>query len=467
MLVERFIGWMDTAKVDDKAAATNALARAYLLSDMSTDEREATEATMTVLLDDPDISIRHALASAFAMETNAPRHIVLALAADILPISTQILSKSPVLLECELKNYVAKGKAEQQFAIACRPYISCSTAELIAELASNEACLAMLLNEGAELSNEAFKSIAVRFGDESDIRNCLLARADVPVGVRILLIEKYALTLMEGEGDANTPTTLSQNEKLQEVCDKATISYAAQVSDAEINEIVEALISTDRLNTSFLLRAICMGNIALFASALSALSGIELERVERVLADDRRSAFNAIYQRSDLPKEAFMVFDNALNNWRIALLNPKSEDAATLAYLVTKQTLATFQATHAISGPVVDQLLLLLRRICTNAARDSARNQVKTINERITAQALQLEHAAREEEQVELSNEEIQDFALNFADELAEGALEQEAELQEHQISLDASNLNENSKMHVTTNASKPLPLLADIEVAA
>lgn len=440
MFVERFIGWIDTAGDEEKAAATNALGRAFLISPMSEDERDAAEAAMTVLLDDPDVNIRIALANAFGHSDQAPRHIVLALADDEPSVCVPLLGKSPVLLECELNNFIKKGSNEQQFAIACRDYLALSTCTLIAQLSPQEVCLAMLLNIGAHISADAFHQIAQRHGDNDDIRSCLLARQDVPMIARILLIEKYALSLLpkikeEAEHEKN-----KRLEQMQEACDKATITFAAQVNEHELLEIVDALISSARLNTGFLLRAICMGNIALFANALSSLANVPLERVERVLADDRRKTFAAIYQRSDLPAAAFSVFHFAISSWRTALLKKSDTDSASLCYFVTRDTLANYQATENETGPIVDQLLLLLRRICTHAARESARNKVELINKSIAHKTLMLE--AEKEKAPSLSETEIADFALNLAEELADQVLEQDLLLAETENSIEPSNNN-------------------------
>lgn len=440
MFVERFIGWIDTAGDEEKAAATNALGRAFLISPMDEIERDAAEAAMTVLLDDPDVNVRLALADAFAESGQAPRHIVLALADDDASVSVPILGKSPVLLECELNNFIKKGSAEQQFAIACREHLAQSTCTLIAQNAPEDVCLAMLLNIGARISADAFDQIAERHGDNSDVRSCLLARGDVPMTARIMLIEKYALSLMPKAKEEAQHETNKRLCDMQEACDKATITFAAQVSEQEISEIVDALIGSARLNTGFLLRAICMGNIALFANALSSLAKVPLERVERVLADDRRKTFAAIYQRSDLPAAAFSVFHFAICSWRAALLKKSNTDPASLCYFVTRDTLANYQATENESGPIVDQLLMLLRRICTHAARESARNKVELINKSIAHKTLMLE--AQEEKAPALTNVEIADFAVNLAEELADQVLEQELELTLHENSIEPSNNN-------------------------
>ena len=99
MIIERFLTWFDTAPQAEKAAATSALARAYLLSPMEEEEAGLAEAAMTVVLDDDCAEVRMALADALADSEQAPRHIIMALAADSVAISSLVLSRSPLLLD--------------------------------------------------------------------------------------------------------------------------------------------------------------------------------------------------------------------------------------------------------------------------------------------------------------------------------------------------------------------------------
>src|SRR6202011_1760909 len=66
MIVRQFLQWVRTAPAADRADATSALARAYLYSDLSKDDRIAAEGAMLILLDDPSPLVREALAQALA-----------------------------------------------------------------------------------------------------------------------------------------------------------------------------------------------------------------------------------------------------------------------------------------------------------------------------------------------------------------------------------------------------------------
>ncbi|MCA4921236.1 MAG: hypothetical protein ING86_00360, partial [Methylobacterium sp.] len=82
MLVTSFLAWIDRAAPRERAEATDLLARAYLSRTLGEETPEAAEAALTLVLDDPDKTVRRALACALADHWLAPRHIVLALAAD-------------------------------------------------------------------------------------------------------------------------------------------------------------------------------------------------------------------------------------------------------------------------------------------------------------------------------------------------------------------------------------------------
>ena len=102
MIVRQFLHWVRQAPAGERAEATSALARAYLYSDLSSDDRAAAEGAMIMLLDDPSSLVRGALAEALASDENAPRIVVHALASDQPDVALPVLMRSPLLLEDDL-----------------------------------------------------------------------------------------------------------------------------------------------------------------------------------------------------------------------------------------------------------------------------------------------------------------------------------------------------------------------------
>src|SRR4029078_5427330 len=120
MIVRHFLHWMNAAPAGERGDASAALARAYLYSDMSADDRAAAEGALIMLLDDPSPLVRGELARALAFSENAPPSGIHGLAADHPDIATWVLEHSVLLVDADLVDAVAVGDTEVQMAIASR-----------------------------------------------------------------------------------------------------------------------------------------------------------------------------------------------------------------------------------------------------------------------------------------------------------------------------------------------------------
>src|SRR5213078_159764 len=107
MIVRQFISWIRTASAGERAEATRSLARAWLISDLSEDDRIAAEGALLMLLDDASPLVRQAMAA-----------IVQALALDQPSVALPVLEHSPLLIDADLVDIVATGNSEMQCAIA-------------------------------------------------------------------------------------------------------------------------------------------------------------------------------------------------------------------------------------------------------------------------------------------------------------------------------------------------------------
>lgn len=373
MIIEHFLSWMQSAPVPKRAQAVGALARAYLHSEMSYEDRISAESAMTVLLEDPASSVRFALADALASSKNAPRHIVMGLATDTAEIATMILARSPIFTDGELVDLVASGTVEQQIAIACRGHISSSLCGAIAEVGVVEACLGLLMNEAARYSDKIRYRIAERHGANGGIRKTMLAMNDLGADVRLLLISKLGDELGNFVAGKNWLPKPRITKTISETLDRSSILSAAKSEERQVEILVEALIKSQRLTTAYLLRAICMGNITLFCKALSRLSAIPASRIEAMISQNRQAAFRAAFAKSGMPMQAFEVFSTALNVWQGLLSEPDWISRARMPYLVTRQLIGKYQGTQ---DEVVDELMLLLQKISSDMARDEARTHV-------------------------------------------------------------------------------------------
>ena len=229
MIVRHFLQWVRTAEAAERAEATSALARAYLYSELSPDDRAAAEGAMILLLDDPSPLVRYALADALGSSADAPAAVVHALVNDQPDIAIVVLERSPLLLDSDLVDSVAVGGAQTQSAIARRAALPRSVSAAIAEVGSAEACLTLIENAGADLASFSLDRIVARFGHLAAIRESLLAWPDLPAAIRHTLVVKLSETLA-GFVVARRWMEEGRAQRIaQEACEKATVILAADV----------------------------------------------------------------------------------------------------------------------------------------------------------------------------------------------------------------------------------------------
>jgi uncharacterized protein (DUF2336 family) len=372
MIVRQFLQWIATAPPGRRADAAHALARAYLGSDVPPDVLDEMEAAMTVLLDDPSADVRLALADALGASPMAPRHLILALAADQNDIAGLILSRSPLLFDAELVDIAAAAAEPLQVAVAIRPALSASVSAALAEVGGAQACRALLANPGAAIARISLRRMAERFGEEAELREALLARPGLPVEVRHLLVRCLGEALGSFVAGRSWMEDGRARQMTRDACDRATIAIAAETESEERAALVEHLRVTGQLTTSLLLRAVCAGNAGLFETALAVLAGVPEARVASLVSGGRTGTLRALYRRAGLPEGAFEAFAAALEARRdgpVATADPAAR------YRATREMVdRVLERYEAISDGEMNDLTLMLRRFAAEAARAAAKD---------------------------------------------------------------------------------------------
>src|SRR5580704_18386604 len=224
MIVRQFLHWVRTAPAGERAEATGALARAYLYSDLSDDDRAAAEGAMIMLLDDPSPLVCRALAEALAGSPDAPYAVIHALASDHADIAALVLARSPLFIDAELVDLVATTGCDLQAAIAARVPLQCAVAAAIAEVGSAEACLIAIENPDADFAPSSIERIVERFGHLGAIREALFARPDLPLAARQALVRVLSRRLADFVAERAWLARDRADEVIREACEKAAVT---------------------------------------------------------------------------------------------------------------------------------------------------------------------------------------------------------------------------------------------------
>jgi len=370
MIVRQFLHWVRTASPGERAEATGALARAYLFSDLSRDDRAAAEGAMIMLLDDPSPLVRKALARVLASSQKAPPAVIQSLAADQPEVAVPVIERSPLLIDADLVDLVATGGPAVQAAVARRAPLQCAVAAAVVEVGSAEACLLLLENPDAEIAIFSIDRMVERFGHVAAIREALFERDDLPATTRHALVAKLSATL----ADFVTARAWLEAERAhrvaQEACEKATVVLAAESPTRETRPLIRHLCRNGQLTAGLILRALLSGNVNLFEEALAELSGLPAWRVRGYVQDNRGAGFRAVYDKAGLPASTWPAFRSAIEAMREQSPFAEPGGASRLKRRMIERVLTGCE--QAEIGEI-EPLLTLLRRFATEAAREEAR----------------------------------------------------------------------------------------------
>jgi uncharacterized protein (DUF2336 family) len=345
------------------------LARAWLISDLSEDERIAAEGALLALLDDASPLVRQAMAEVFARSAEAPAAIVQALSLDQPSVALPILEHSPLLIDADLVDIVATGNGETQCAIARRINLPASVCAAIAEVGTAAAALELIENPHAELAPFSWDRIVDRHGHLGAIREAMLVLEDLPAATRAALVAKLSETLAQFVIARNWLSADRAGRIASEARDRSTLNIAAQSRGDEMRGLVTHLRATSQLNAGLILRALLSGNIELFDAALAELADLPRDRVSALLHDRGAAGLSALLRRAGLPESTFAAFRVALEAFHENGFVDSAGDAVRLRRRMVERVLTHCETDRGATEP----LLILLRRFATESAREEAR----------------------------------------------------------------------------------------------
>lgn len=373
MIVRNFLQWAQSAPASQRARGADALARAYLHSNLDRAARREAEIALASLLDDPSPLVRRALAQVFASAHDAPHSIVAALANDQSDIAALVLSRSPLLTEAELIDCAAIGDVFAQSAIALRAHVQSSVAAALAEVGACEAAISLAVNPGAELPVFSMRRMIERFGDDAQLREALLSRPFLPPVVRSDLVDATAASLASFVIDREWLSRERAERVVSEARDKANVVIVADTVETDGRNGVRALVAHlrrgARLTASFVLRALLSGNRALLEAALCELSGVTEDKVAGLVRDFRGAGFAALYARANMPANLLPAFRSALEAQQAFGYRGAAGGGARLSLVMIQRVLTSCEE---INGGELDRLMALLRRFEAEAMREDA-----------------------------------------------------------------------------------------------
>ena len=289
MIVDAFLHWAEQAGNGERARAAGAIGKAFLMTRITQWEKEAALKALHRLSVDPVMGVRQALAYALSESRDAPRDIILKLAADEADVAAIVILNSPVLTDIDLIDIFARGPLVNRALVAARPRLSDVVAATLAETGEEAEITILLENTAASLSSVALRRIAERMRHDETISALLMERTDLDLETRAMLIV--------GADEMPEPPAVDeeagQGWKLFE--------SIIQVEDRATSSPLMRRIGTNRnAAPALLLHALCRGRVTETAHAVASLSGAAQDSVTAVLEQGRFHALRALFEAAAL-----------------------------------------------------------------------------------------------------------------------------------------------------------------------
>ena len=294
---------------DARAATAMKLSGTMQGEQLTADEVQIAQDIVQVMARDAATIVREALAVNLKSSSYLPHDVALALARDVDSVAIPILEYSDVLNDADLIELVRSQPESKQTAIARRHGLSEPVSGALVDSESKAVVQTLVANKDADIGEHALHKVVDKFGDDEDFHEPLTKRSDLPVTVAERLVVKVSNQLKEylvthHELSADTAAELVLN-----VRERATVSLAGDGVDVEdVEKLVAQLAKNGRLSPSLVLRALCVGDLALFEAAMARLADVPLLNA-RVLIHDRGTlGLKALYQKARLPEALYPAY---------------------------------------------------------------------------------------------------------------------------------------------------------------
>ena len=301
--------------VENRAEAAKKVSEHFSGDSLSPEEKKIAEDIFKLMVKDAEVRVREALSASLKDNPEIPHEVAMSLANDVTEVSLPILEFSEVLTDEDLKEIISNSGAESQMAVARRENLSADVADAIVETSQDEDVVATLVaNESAALSEGTMDKVLDKFGESEKVNTPLAQRGQLPIKVAERLVslvsEKvrdHLVTHHEMSPDMAMDLFLSARER-------ATVSLLGGGADVmDVRQLVDQLHSHGRLTPTLIMRALCMGDLVFFESAVAKLCNIPTSNAYKLIHDRGDLGISAIFRQANLSPELLPLAKAALD----------------------------------------------------------------------------------------------------------------------------------------------------------
>ncbi len=295
---------LEDPSAENRAVTARKLGEEFKSGDLDPDARRIAEDIFRAMVKDAEVLVREALSKSLKDNPDIPHDVAVSLAKDVACVAAPILEFSEVLSEDELVEIVRNFDAEHQIAVARRKTVPETVADALVETRNEDVVATLVANDGAEISEATMNTVVDEFGTSARIQEPLVRRSKLPLTVAERLValvsenlRQHIVTHHEISPDLATDLVLESRER-------ATVGLLSPGSTAaDVLDLVNELHQNGRLTPTLILRALCMGDMAFFETALAVRANIPVRTAFMLIDDDGELGLATLFERAGMPEE--------------------------------------------------------------------------------------------------------------------------------------------------------------------
>jgi uncharacterized protein (DUF2336 family) len=273
---------------------------------LSDKEREIAKEIFRVMVKDAEVRVREALSVHLKSSPDLPHDVAVTLAKDVESVALPMLRFSEVLTDDDLIEIVRTSGPEKQEAVAERQRVSSQLAGALLDTRNERAVAKLVANDGAELNENALHRVFTEYEANEQVADILTRRSNLPPALSEQLVSAVSRKLEAYLVEKHDLPPDAAATLILQVRERATVSLLSDgSSDDELEQLVEQLHANERLTSSLVLRALCMGDMSFFETAMARLAGIPVQNARILIHDKGTLGLESIYLRSGLPEKLF------------------------------------------------------------------------------------------------------------------------------------------------------------------
>ncbi len=297
------------ARPETRGETAAKVAAAFVNDELDDSSREIAEEIFRHMVRDAEVRVRKALAESLKESRLVPHDVAFSLAMDVSEVAEPILIHSQVLTDADLIEIIETRPGPSRVAVARRTTVSATVSDALVETRDEDAVATLVGNPGAEVSEKTFGTILDAFPESEPVKRNMTHRPSLPVRVAERLVtmvserlREHLVTHHELPPDVAADLVLQSREKA------ALDIVAGGMSQGDVDGLVDQLYVNGRLTPSIVLRALCVGDLMFFESAMARLAGVPVANVHQLIIDQGPLGLKELYRASGLPDEMFPAF---------------------------------------------------------------------------------------------------------------------------------------------------------------